>query len=85
MANSITLALQDPGPHTAATLAARLPGFPPEAIQQALDTLAAQGVLQRSDGPDGTPSYVYVDPSRYTQASLDVVRNPGDAHNRRRR
>jgi predicted transcriptional regulator len=85
MPESLESALKDPGPHTADSLAARLPAFPREAIQQALDLLTDQGVLKREEGPAGEPQYVYVDPTRYAHANRDVIVNPGDAHNRRRR
>lgn len=85
MSKSLESLLNDPGPHTVESLAARLPAFPLLAIQQALEALAAQGVLRREEGPDGKPQYVYVDPSRYVQANRDVIVNPGAAHNRRGR
>ena len=85
MAGSITEALSNPGPHTAESLAERLPAFPREAIVEALDALAAQGVLQRSVRADGTAEYTYVAPERYHQANLDVVRDPGTGIKRRPR
>lgn len=78
---SLDEALRDPGPHTADTLAERLPGFSLEVIRQALETLAAQGVLERSQRADGALEYRYVAPERYVQAGLDVVRDPGRKFN----
>ena len=75
-------ALSSPGPHTVVSLSRALPGFPPEAIREALEVLAAQGVLAKEEGPDG-PEYRYVAPDRYVQANLDVIKNPGERHNRR--
>jgi hypothetical protein len=76
--------LQSPGPHTAASLARRLPAFSEEAIAQALEALTAQGVLEQEPGPDGEPQYRYVAPERYSQINLDVVRDPGTGIRRRR-
>lgn len=77
MSNSLTDALADPGPHTAASLAARLPHFPVEAISQALEALAAQGVLERVVGEGGVTAYRYVAPERYVQHTWDVIKDPG--------
>jgi predicted transcriptional regulator len=84
VSDALSRALADPGPHTAASLAARLPEFPRAAVEAALEALAAQGVLERLDRPDGPPEYRYVAPERYVQADMDVIRNPGGPHNRRR-
>jgi predicted ArsR family transcriptional regulator len=84
MSDPLSKALADPGPHTVDSLAERLPAFPAEAIRDALEALAAQGVLERSIGSDGKAEYRYIAPERYTQADLDVIRNPGKPHNRRR-
>ena len=84
MSDTLKQALQDPGPHTAESLAARLPAFPPDAIRQALDLLTQQGVLERSEGANGQPAYTYVAPERYAQVNMDVIRDPAKAHNRRR-
>lgn len=78
-------ALRAPGPHTAASLAERLPAFPREVIAEALEALTAQGVLEREPGPDGEPLYRYVAPERYGQINLDVVRDPGTGIKRRPR
>jgi DNA-binding IscR family transcriptional regulator len=74
----LTQALGDMAPQgeTVASLAARLPAFPPEAIEQALSMLADAGVLRREPGPDGALRYFYADPSRYKLADMDVVRRP---------
>ena len=85
MSDMLANAIRDPGPHTAESLAERLPAFPREAIEHALEALAAQGVLARTQRPDGTAEYRYVAPEKYVQHNLDVVRNPGDPHNRDRR
>ena len=73
------------GPQTAEELAARLPGYPPEVIAQALEALADQGVLQREAGEGEAPRYRYTDPGRYHQINLDVVRDPGTGIKRRPR
>jgi len=85
MPEELERALRDAGPHTARSLAARLPAFAPEAIAAALEALAAQGVLSREPGEAGEPAYRYVDPARYQQANLDVVRDPGTGIRRRPR
>lgn len=77
MSSPLTDALADPGPHTAASLAARLPHFPADAISQALEALAAQGVLERVVGEGDAPAYRYVAPERYVQHTWDVVKDPG--------
>jgi Fe2+ or Zn2+ uptake regulation protein len=77
MSNPLTDALTGPGPHTVASLAARLPQFPADAIRQALDALAAQGVLERIVGDDGATAYRYVAPERYVQHTWDVIKDPG--------
>lgn len=77
MSDALSQALSNPGPHTAETLAAALPDFPVEAIRQALEVLAAQGVLERINNTDGNVEYRYVAPERYLQADLDVVRDVG--------
>jgi predicted ArsR family transcriptional regulator len=83
MSDHLARALSDPGPHTAESLAERLPDFPIEAIRGALETLAQQGVLERREQPDGgPPEYRYVAPERYAQANLDVVRDPAKSRRR---
>jgi predicted ArsR family transcriptional regulator len=78
-------ALRSPGPHTTRSLAERLPAFPEEAIRQALEALAAQGVLERSEGASGEAEYRYTAPERYHQINLDAVRDPGTGIRRRPR
>jgi hypothetical protein len=80
MPDTLTQALNDPGPHTVESLARRLPDFPPDAIRDALEALTAQGVLQREG-----EGYRYVSPEKYHQADLDVVKNPGTGIKRRPR
>lgn len=83
MTDPIKQALSDSEPRTAEWLADRLPGFPVEAVRQALQTLAQQGVLEEIRGTEGaTASYRYVAPERYVQANQDVVRDPSRPHNR---
>lgn len=84
MADTLTDALSNPGPHTAESLAGRLPHFPPDAIRDALEALSAQGVLERAVREDGTPEYRYVAPEKYAQANLDVIKDPSKGQNRRR-
>ena len=76
MSDSLTDALSNPGPHTAESLAARLPAFPLDAIRSALEALAAQGVLARDTPDGGPPEYRLVAPERYVQANLDVIKDP---------
>ena len=85
MSDALTRALSNPGPHTAESLAAVLPDFPIEGIRQALEMLTAQGVLERDNTAKGEPAYRYVRPDLYAQANLDVIQNPGDRHNPKRR
>ena len=84
MSDSLTQALSNPGPHTAESLAERLPAFPLESIRSALEALTAQGVLARENGEGGPPQYRLVSPELYAQANLDVIRDPAGGHNRRR-
>ena len=85
MSDPLTEALRGAGPHTARTLAARLPGFPEAVIAEALEALAQQGVLDREDGEGAEPTYRYVSPDRYRQINLDVIRDPGTGIKRRPR
>jgi predicted ArsR family transcriptional regulator len=85
MADNLAKVLADPGPHTAESLAERLPHFPLAAIREALETLAAQGVLERAEGADGRPEYRYLAPDRYVQADQDMIKDPAKRHNRPRR
>lgn len=76
MSNPLSDALADPGPHTAESLAERLPHFPIDAIRQSLEALANQGVLERVTGEDGSPAYRYLAPERYVQHTWDVIKDP---------
>ncbi|MCC2668841.1 MAG: hypothetical protein K0Q72_1312 [Armatimonadetes bacterium] len=80
MSESLTDALSGSGPHTAESLAERLPHFPFEAICDSLELLVAQGVLRRTVREDGTPEYTYAAPDRYAQHNWDVIKNPGKRH-----
>ena len=77
-------AIRSGGPHTAESLGAALPGFPLEAIQDALATLAAAGVLSLEPADDGAPQYRYVGPDRYVWANRDVVVDPAGGGGRSR-
>jgi hypothetical protein len=68
-----------PEGETVDTIAARLQGFPRDAVAEALEMLTAAGVLRKEAGPDGTLRYYYSDPSRYRLADTDVVRRPDGA------
>jgi predicted transcriptional regulator len=85
MTDALRQALSDPGSHTVDSLAERLPAFPREAVAASLEALADQGVLERTERPDGTPEYRYVAPDRYAQINLDVVKDPGPKFNQRPR
>lgn len=85
MSDALREALANPGPHTAESLAEKLPHFPVEAIRQALQVLTAQGVLERTEGDGGRPEYRYVAPDRYAQINLDVVRDPAKELEKRAR
>ncbi|MGV3720595.1 MAG: hypothetical protein ACO1SX_06755 [Actinomycetota bacterium] len=76
MPGTLNEALSDPGPHTAESLHAKLPHFPLDAIHEALEALAAQGVLERQTAEGGQIQYRYVAPEKYVQHNLDVVRDP---------
>jgi hypothetical protein len=73
----------DPGGETVDSLAARLPVFPREAVEEALAMLSAAGVLRKEPGLDGKLRYFYADPSRYKLADIDVVRSLDGATRRR--
>jgi hypothetical protein len=77
MPTPLNEALAEAGPHTPESLAARLPHFPVEAIREALEALANQGVLAREVGEGGITAYRYVAPERYVQHTWDVVKDPG--------
>lgn len=85
MSDALSSSLADAGPHTVESLSRRLPHFAPETIRQALEELAAQGVLERRELPDGTVEYRYTAPERYLHAGRDVVRDPGTGIRRRPR
>lgn len=85
MSDQFSRVLSDPGPHTARSLAERLPDFPLAAIREALEALAAQGVLSKATRPDGEVEYRYLAPERYAQANLDVARDPGRRFNQKSR
>ena len=85
MPDPISDALRQTGPQSAAEVAARLPGYPPEIVAEALEALAEQGVLQREGGEGELPKYRYLAPERYQQINLDVVRDPGTGIKRRPR
>jgi hypothetical protein len=74
----------DPGGETLDSLAARLPAFPRDQVEEALTMLTATGVLRKEAGPDGTVRYFYTDPSRYKLADMDVIRQPDGAARRPR-
>ena len=85
MPDTLTEALADSGPHTVESLCRKLPDFPPEAVREALEALAAQGVLAKEAGEDGEARYRYVSPDKYHQVNLDVVKDPGTGIKRRPR
>jgi predicted transcriptional regulator len=70
-------------PQTVESLAARLPGFSREAVEQALDALAVAGVLRREKLPDGSERFHYAKPSAYKLVDTPVVRQPGPNFGRR--
>ncbi len=76
MSSELTEALSNPGPHTVDSLAEKLPHFSTSVIRDALEALAAQGVLERIEEPDQQPAYQLVAPERYAQINLDVVKDP---------
>lgn len=76
MSNGLTEALSNPGPHTVDSLAEKLPHFPAGVIQDALEALAAQGVLERIEGEGGRAEYRLVAPERYVQINRDVIVDP---------
>jgi hypothetical protein len=84
MSTYLTDELRKAGPQSATSLAQRLPQFPAAAVEEALEALAAQGVLAREAGPAGEILYTLCAPERYTQIHLDVVRDPARGANRRR-
>jgi hypothetical protein len=72
----------NPAGETVDSLAARLPAFPREAVEEALSMLSAAGILRQEPGPDGSHRYFYADPSRYKLADMDVIRQPDGATRR---
>jgi hypothetical protein len=62
---------------TAVSLAARLPGFSLQAIEEALRMLCLSGVLERKTLPDGSVGYRYAHPERYRLAGASDLRQPG--------
>jgi hypothetical protein len=73
----------DAPPETMESLAARLPGFPPEAITEALRMLTLSGVLVKETLPDGTEGYRYQHPERYRLLNVPDVKQPGPDFGRR--
>ena len=80
---SLEEALKSTGPHTVTSLSARLADFGPAAIAEALDALAAAGVLRKEDVPGQEPQYHYVAPERYGLINVPVVKLPGADFGRR--
>jgi hypothetical protein len=77
-------ALQSDGePQTVESMAARLPAFSREAVAQALDTLAAAGVLRRERRSDGTELFHYANPRSYKLVDVPVIRRPDGNSGRR--
>jgi len=70
-------------PETAESLAAKLPGFSPEAIGEALKMLCLSGVLEEATQPDGTTVYRYLHPERYRLLNTSDVKQPGPEFGRR--
>lgn len=58
-------------------VAGELPGFPKEAVQEALDTLANAGVLTREEGDEGEERFRYTNPEKYRLINAPVIRQPG--------
>jgi hypothetical protein len=73
----------DAPPETAASLAERLPGFPPAAIEEALRMLSLSGVLEKVELPDGETGYRYAHPERYRLLNTPVIKQPGPDFGRR--
>jgi hypothetical protein len=70
-------------PETAESLAARLPGFPREAVEEALSMLCLTGVLEKEVLPDGRTGYRYLHPERYRLINAPDVKQPGPDFGRR--
>jgi hypothetical protein len=68
----------DPGRdvETPESLAARLPGFSPEAVAEAMRMLCLSGVLEEVTREDGTVGYRYAHPERYRLAGTSDVKQP---------
>jgi hypothetical protein len=64
-------------PETAESLAEKLPGFPPQAIEEALRMLTLSGVLREEKLPDGRTGYRYEHPERYRMINTPVIKQPG--------
>ena len=67
----------DAPPETADSLAAKLPGFSPQAIEEALRMLTLSGVLREETLPDGRKVYRYAHPERYRMINTPVIKQPG--------
>ena len=68
---------------TVESLAARMPGVPRAAIEEAIETLVATGVLTPEPEADGERRYRYTNPERYKLIDVPVVKQPGPDFGRR--
>jgi hypothetical protein len=68
---------------TAQAVAARLPGFSREAVEEALSMLCLTGVLAKETLSDGQTAYRYLHPERYRLINAPDVKQPGPDFGRR--
>lgn len=68
---------------SAESLAAKMPGFSPEAVAEALHMLCLTGVLTKEALPDGQIVYRYLHPEKYRLVNAPDVKQPGPDFGRR--
>jgi len=77
IAVEIQRAFEEQPVHSVDSLAALLPDFPRDAIEQALEALTAAGVLAVEGGESGERRYRYYHPERYRLINAPLIRQPG--------
>ena len=68
---------------TVDSLAARMPGFSREAVEAALESLVAAGVLTPETNEAGERVFRYTNPERYRLINVPDVKQPGPDFGRR--
>lgn len=73
----------DGGPESIESLAAKLPGFSREAVEEALRMLCLSGVLDKETDAEGRTVYRYAHPERYRMVNASDLKQPGPEFGRR--